>query len=257
MHSEYPCVTAVINTFERGDLLDRALASVLEQTYTDFEVLVIHDGPADQRTIDVCEKYYELFDAKEIDFAFMGLQENSGYQCVPKNVGVTHARGDYIAYLDDDNEWTPNHLSVLVSAIEEGDQWPDFVYGRRLYVADGDAPAELQDKVGQSPLVPITQATLEGLAQSPLNNFIDTSDTLISRGAMWMLHEKTGMMWNEGKRRFGDWELFTRALFYAGWRGKPVMDVVQVYHWHGGNLQHTRPAHETPVLQARKEGIND
>ena len=61
----------------------------------------------------------------------MRLGENSGYQCMPKNKGVEMASqirvqddgsykggGDYIAYLDDDNTWRPNHLSVLVNAIE-------------------------------------------------------------------------------------------------------------------------------------------
>lgn len=255
MFREWPTVTAVINTFERPHTLDRALASVLAQDYIDMEVLMIHDGPASEETVKVAEKYYEAFEAKEIDFSFMGLEENSGYQCVPKNVGVEHARGDYIAYLDDDNEWTPDHLSALVSSIEEGEQWPDFVYGRRLYVADDDAPDNLKASVGESPLILINENTMAGLATSPMNNFIDTSDTLITRGAMWMLHANTGMMWNERLRRFGDWELFTRALFYGGWRGKAVDRVVQVYHWHGGNLQHTRPARETPTLKGYLEDV--
>lgn len=250
MLAEWPTVTAIINTYKRASLLSRALASVFRQTYDDFEVLVIHDGEPDVETSKVCADYEEMFARREIKFVFMGLEENSGYQCVPKNVGVVHAKGDYIAYLDDDNEWTSDHLEVLVAAIEEGDGvWPEFVYGRRLYVADDGTPDNLKKLVGESPFTPITEDTMRGLAASPLNNFIDTSDTLISRGALWLLHETTGTMWNENSRRFGDWELFTRALFYGGWRGKPIDKVVQVYHWHGGNLQHTRPVNEIPTMQ--------
>ena len=250
--NDWPCVTAVVNTYERPTLLSRALKSILEQDFTDFEVVVVHDGPAAPETVKVCREYGKLFDARDVQFNFFSLDENSGYQCVPKNVAIWHARGDYISFLDDDNEWTPTHLSVLHEAIEEGEQWPDFVYGRREYI---DERADKSTKLftGPSPFVPMTKKAAERLADSPTNNFIDTSDVLIAKGALWRMQLATGMMWNESKRRFGDWELFARGVFFSGWRGKAVDEIVQRYYWHGGNLQLTRPVQETPKQKVLNE----
>lgn len=246
----WPCVTAIINTYERPKLLERALASVLRQTYQDFEVIIIHDGPAGKATEKLAEAYTEKFEARDVTCRFMSLEENSGYQCQPKNVATWYAQGDYIAYLDDDNEWTDDHLEVLVTAIQEDvGGWPDFVYGRREYID------EREDKTpevytGESPFIPFDQTAAKRLANGPMLNFIDTSDALITKGALWRLQMATDMMWNEGYRRFGDWELFARAVHFAGWRGKAVDRIVQRYYWHGENLQLTRPIHESPKQQA-------
>ena len=241
---DWPCVTAIVNTYKRADLLARALESVLCQDFKDFEVIVIHDGPANEDTEEVCEEYAAKFEGRDVVFRFMATDECSGYQCVPKNVATWHSHGDYIAYLDDDNEWTQDHLTVLVNAMEESKVWPDFAYGRRLYVDDRSVKIPAL-AVGESPFVPF-EVGASALSESPLKNFIDTSDVIVAKGAMWALQLATGMMWNEGLRRFGDWELFTRGVFLAGWRGKGVDKIVQIYHWHGDNVQLTRKPQETP-----------
>lgn len=243
---DWPCVTAIVNTHLRPKLLDRALLSVLNQTYTDYELIVIHDGPADDETVSVCRDYAEQFDEIKIRFRFIATDEASGYQCVPKNVATWHAKGDYIAYLDDDNEWTDDHLEVLVAAIEEGTVWPDFTYGRRTYIIDeGYEPTQALFE-GDSSLVEFNEEGVKRLAEGPQANFIDTSDALIAKGAMWRLQLATEQMWNESYRRFADWELFCRGVHFAGWRGKAVDKIVQRYHWHGKNVQLTRAARETP-----------
>lgn len=244
-----PAVSAIVNTYNRAALLSRALASILAQKDApDFEVLVVHDGPADDATVAVAKRYDDLFTRAAIPFRFFSMDENSGYQCVPKNVATWHARGDYIAYLDDDNEWTDDHLRVLFDAIEEGTVWPDFVYGRRLYIDDRSDEQKVLRPLyeGESPFVPFTDSAKERLGDAAQKNFIDTSDVLLTRGAMWRLQLATDMMWNEKVRRFGDWELFTRGVFFSGWRGKGIDHIVQRYHWHGENLQLTRAVHETP-----------
>ncbi len=250
---KWPCVTAIVNTYERPDLLERALESVIRQTFDDFEVIVVHDGPPDNATISICEIYAALFESRRVPYRFVALEQNSGYQCVPKNVATWHACGDYIAYLDDDNEWTDDHLEVLVDAIEEGDVWPDFVYGRREYIHDPGfvAPKGMKLPSGPTEFVPWTEEAKQRLAQSPSMNFIDTSDMLIAKGAMWRLDMATENMWNESLRRFGDWELITRGTFFSGWKGKGVDKVVQRYHWHGSNIQLTRPINETPRQEKR------
>lgn len=242
----WPRTSVVISTYQRPQLLARALRSVLAQDDTDFEVIVVHDGPDDScDTREVIEYASMKFEDRGIYLNYIELGENSGYQCVPKNIGIHAAHGDYIAFLDDDNEFTPDHISVLAAAMEEGDVWPDFTYGRRTYVRDEGAPDDVV--VGDSPLVEWTEQSVQRLGAAARFNFIDTSDVMIARGALWRLHVTTGSMWNESMRRFGDWELMTRGAYYSGWRGKAVDRIVNIYHWTGTNLQLTRPVNETPI----------
>ena len=252
-------VTAIINCHNAPKvpkLLDRALKSVLKQKFNiPWEVIVVNDGKPLEEIVDVAEKYASKFEKKGIDFTFFGTEEESGYQCRPKNVAIWHAKGEYISFLDYDNEWVPNHLHVLHEAITEGTVWPDFTYGRRKYIIDEGCPTKLtlpgQSKEteleeGESPLVEWSPESRTMLGDSALNNFVDTSDFMTSKGAFWRLHLATDMMWNERYRRFGDWELICRAAFFAGWKGKAVDEVVSLYHWTGDNIQLTRPADEVP-----------
>src|SRR3990172_183294 len=262
MTLKYPCVTAIVNTYNRCGLLPRALDSVLVQaeTFNDLEVLVVDDASTDN-TATVIKEYATKFDAVAIPFIPIGIAENSGAQAVPKNQGIIFARGDFIRFLDDDNEWTPGSLKVLVDAAQEGDVWPDIVYGRRTYVAD---PGFIQPKnpvfIGDSSFV---EHDPDRLAASPTFNYIDTSDALIARGAFWWTYHHTNMFWNEDWRRFGDWELFTRMANLDKLVGavpprfKGIDAVVSIYHWHdvdGGNLQIRRALHESPVAKSLTTG---
>ena len=251
----HPAISCVVNTYNHADLLPRALQSVYNEIDADappFEVIVVDDASTDD-TSKVLRQWAEFFDERAITFIPLRMGENSGYQCVPKNMGIEMSRGDYIRFLDDDNEWTRGSLRVLYNAIREGDVWPDAVYGRREYVRDEGAPETAPNGaplyVGESPLI---EHDPRILALGPMLNYIDTGDMLISRGAFWWAHEWTGMMWNTNRRRFGDWELVTRMSMLnelehvAPVKFRAVDAIVQRYHWTGSNLQLTRPLVETP-----------
>lgn len=258
MKNKYYKLTAILNTYNGKkvpSLLPRSLDSILNQQFNQtWECIVVNDGKPNKEIVDIVEQYDSKFKEKNIPLTFFGTEEESGYQCKPKNIAIYHAKGEYISFLDYDNEWTPNHLQVLYDSIVEGDVWPDFTYGRREYVIDKDCSKEItlpnNKKInlqeGKSPLREWNMENVMSLGQSSTHNFVDTSDFLTSKGAFWWLQEKTGMMWNEGMRRFGDWELITRAAFYCGWRGKAVDEVVSKYYWTGSNLQLTRSVKETP-----------
>ena len=251
----FPTVTAICNTYNRCDLLPRVLDSILAQveTFPDFECIVVDDH-SDDATYQVLKDYAAKFDAAGVAFTAIGMAENSGAQATPKNRGVEFASGDFVRFLDDDNEWRPGSLKQLVDAAREGDVWPDVVYGRRNYIIDEGCPLEVAAKVcsGESPLVEHDPGRL---AEGPMHNYIDTSDALIARGVFWWLIEYTDRMWNESYRRFGDWELFTRMACLDRLVGvtpprfKALDAVVTDYHWTGKNLQLTRPVNESPKAQ--------
>ena len=106
-----PLVTVILPTYNWSNVLRFALASVLRQTFTDFELLVIGDGCTDDSESVVAE-------AGDPRIRWIGLPENSGHQSGPNNVALREARGEIIAYHGHDDLWLPHHLAVMVSALE-------------------------------------------------------------------------------------------------------------------------------------------
>ena len=97
-----PSVSAVIPTRSRPHLLRRALASVAAQTYADLEIVVVVDGP-DPETEAVLESWQDRPLTVVVNERSMG----GG---AARNIGVETAKGTWIAFLDDDDEWLPNKL---------------------------------------------------------------------------------------------------------------------------------------------------
>jgi glycosyltransferase involved in cell wall biosynthesis len=108
-----PLVTVVIATYNRADTLKYAIESVLWQTFKNFEVWIVGDACTDHT-----EKIVHSF-SYDARINWYNLPKNSGYQSKPNNEGIRRARGKYIAYLNHDDIWLPNHLDVLVNHIEK------------------------------------------------------------------------------------------------------------------------------------------
>lgn len=103
-----PLVSAVIPTLHRPALVRRAVESVLAQTYANLEIVVAIDGP-DEATR---EALAAIHDAR---LRVVALDENVGGS-EARNVGVRAARGEWIALLDDDDEWLPEKIERQVRA---------------------------------------------------------------------------------------------------------------------------------------------
>jgi hypothetical protein len=102
-----PFFSIVIPTYNRSGLLREALATVFAQEYRDFEVLVIDDGSTDD-TPAVLAEYGQRVRALR--------QENQG-QGVARNLGIQHAAGEYVVFLDSDDLWFPWTLATYRQAI--------------------------------------------------------------------------------------------------------------------------------------------
>lgn len=95
-------ISVVIPTFNRADVLVRALDSVFAQTEPAFEVIIVDDGSTD-RTRTLVEQRFA-------DCRYF-FQENAGVSAA-RNVGVREAQGDWIAFLDSDDAWLPGKLAA-------------------------------------------------------------------------------------------------------------------------------------------------
>ncbi len=105
-----PTVTVVIPTYNRGDLLPRAIQSVIAQTFQDWEVIIVDDGSTDD-TAAVVQSF--LSDRVR----YVKLERNSGPSRA-RNVGIGCARGRYLAFLDSDDECLPHKLEVQLRRFE-------------------------------------------------------------------------------------------------------------------------------------------
>jgi GT2 family glycosyltransferase/2-polyprenyl-3-methyl-5-hydroxy-6-metoxy-1,4-benzoquinol methylase/tetratricopeptide (TPR) repeat protein len=109
--SRNPLVSVIVPTFNRRDTLKTALQSIIQQTFTDFEIIVINDAG-----IDV-EDIVASFNARN-NVSSIRHGKNRGLAAA-RNSGLGVARGKYIAYLDDDDRYACHHLETLVSFLEE------------------------------------------------------------------------------------------------------------------------------------------
>lgn len=125
-----PTVSVIIPTYNRANLLKRAIASVLNQKFEDFELIVVDDASSDN-TPRVVES---INDGR---IRYIRLKKNSGGP-VARNTGIKKARGRFIALLDDDDEWLPNRLELQIRKFEELDSEFGVVYGGFYYVSHQD-----------------------------------------------------------------------------------------------------------------------
>ncbi len=104
-----PLVSVIIPTFNRFAMLCEAIDSVLAQTFTDFELIVVDDGSSDE-TESVRKQY-----GTSIQYF---LQENQGVSAA-RNRGIREARGEFICFLDSDDLWLPRKLELQFAAMFE------------------------------------------------------------------------------------------------------------------------------------------
>ena len=108
-----PLVSVVIPTYKRPEQLAAALGSAFKQTWQNLEVIVVGDHDP------------QLAPQTHARLRVLNLPENHGAGgAVPRNVAIQAAQGSYIAYLDDDNTWTPDHVASVMAAIRSsGKTW--------------------------------------------------------------------------------------------------------------------------------------
>ncbi len=104
-----PKVSVIIITYNRAQMLKTAMQTVLDQTFEDFELLIIDDGSPDDT-----ENAVKSFHDPRVRYIKHAQNQGEGGA---RNTGVQHAEGEYIAFLDDDDEWFPNKLQLQVELL--------------------------------------------------------------------------------------------------------------------------------------------
>lgn len=119
-------VSVVIPTYQRATFLERAITSVLAQTYTRWEIIVVDDNDASsayrRETRSFMERYRD-----DSRISYLEHPENRGGSAA-RNTGIRAAQGEYVAFLDDDDEWQPTKLAAQLRCFELSGRATAFVY---------------------------------------------------------------------------------------------------------------------------------
>lgn len=108
-----PKVSVIIPTYNRAKMLKKCLGSVLSQSFQNFEIIISDDGSTDN-TKEIVKNYQTQDD--RIKYIW---QENSGNPTKPRNKGIKEARGEFIAFLDSDDEWLPKKLEKQIALFQK------------------------------------------------------------------------------------------------------------------------------------------
>ncbi len=154
-------VSIIIPTYNREKLVQKAIKSVLDQTYKDFELIVVDDA-----STDLTQSVVEQFADSRI--RYLRHEKNAGV-CAARNTGLAAAQGFYVAFLDSDDEWLPDKLKKQVGLFQAGSDDVGVIY----------TWLKIIDEQGQ--LQKIRQPTLRGDVHNDLlySNFIGTPSTLM------------------------------------------------------------------------------
>jgi glycosyltransferase involved in cell wall biosynthesis len=202
-----PSVSVVIPAYKCAEYIGQALESVFAQSHTDYEVLVINDGSPDTPLLEkVLVKYLPRI--RYFEQATMGP---SG----ARNAGARHARGKYLAFLDADDYWAPEHLARQVLTLDENPSL-DLVYCNYMLLKQEKPFARAFDLQPQAPDVTFESLLVEDCAIG-MSTVVCTRKGLLGAGGF-----------DEALLRCEDFEMWLR-MSLRGARMAYVPEV-QVFH---------------------------
>lgn len=190
--SSSPLVSVVIPAYNAHSYIGRALNSVLAQSYSNFEILVVNDGSPDT---ELLERVLQPFLSK-IRYI---KQENQGPSGA-RNRAIREARGRYVAFLDSDDTWFPHHLMTQVALLMR-DPLLHLVYSDSILIRGDKLLGNSFASEPQHPPVSFEKLLTEECT-------VMTSSTVASREAMM-----TAGLFDENFLRCEDFDLWLRMAF--------------------------------------------
>jgi glycosyltransferase involved in cell wall biosynthesis len=212
MEAEHtPLVSVIVAAYNRPDYVNQAIASVLDQTFADYEMIVVDDGSDE----DAVRQYRLPSCAKLIRQAYQGRPAPG------RNAGIRAAHGKYIAFLDDDDVWLPHKLSAQVKALEEH---PD---AGLTYCHPTDVDPSLTPLPKQRPLV---LPAKDAFRQMALKCFIKSPSCVMIRRAVAL---ECGPF-DEQLTAGCDWEMWIRVALRYRLHADP--ECLILYRRHEGQM---------------------
>lgn len=223
-----PLVSVVIRTYNRAHMIERAVYSVLNQTFGDFEVVVSDDGSTDN-TKEIIDKLKE----KDKRIRFFS-QPHGGRPGRTANLGIRNCRTNFIAFLDSDDEWLPTKLQKQYEFIKNTGPETGFVICDTILInPDG---SQVQKIIDESESFH-TSILLKG--------YLSPSSMLAKKEVF----EKIGPI-DENCLIYDDWDMFIKISRHFGFNF--INEPLYKYYIHEGNISYNknycRHAHDLEYL---------
>jgi len=210
-------VSIIVRTKDRPKLLIRALQSIAGQTYTYMEVVLVNDGGCD---LDIKE-LQEILGG--ILLNYIRLEKNTG-RAHAGNIGIKNAQGEYVGFLDDDDELYPDHVETLVSVLKL----------REFQIAYADVEMIINRSLpDEKEVVTVERVTFSRDCSYPeiiMSNYIPFNSLLFRKG----IFEITGVL-DENFDLYEDWELLIRIA--AKYQLFHVRKITAIYNQWSRELQ--------------------
>lgn len=163
--SKIPQFSVVIPLYNKAHTIVHTLSTVMRQNYADYEVVIVDDGSTDNGAMLIRSH----FDDPRIRIIH---QENAGVSAA-RNRGIDEARGEWVAFLDGDDEWHPEYLSIMCCAIEKYPQAVMISSAGLIHNADGRLSYRIANKY-------VNRMLLVDYFENP-SVFSHTSSTVVNR----------------------------------------------------------------------------
>lgn len=217
------CTSVIIPTKNRSKELQRAIHSVLSQTYQQFEIIVVDDHS--EEDIRSC---VESFNDNRITYYKSTKSPSNANVC--RNIGLQNAKGGYIAMLDSDDEWLPIHLEQKINFIEQNNC--DGVFGS-YFIDDGIEKLEVISRPLKSNELMGDYLLTDGRAATPTH--------------VYKAAASKSVIWDEGLLRHQDFDYSIN--FSKKFKFLPSDKITCIVHW-------DKKTKRTEHLESQRRFIN-
>lgn len=206
MSLKTPLVSIIIPTYNRATLIKRAINSVLAQTFQDFEIIVVDDASQDNT-----ESVITSLTDNRIKYTKHQINLNGS---AARNTGIKSAIGKYIALLDSDDEWLPNHLATKVSYLQNNNC--QGIFGSYYIYYSDDLIREISCQ-SQPADCSLAEYILSGKGDTRTSTFVFEKDAIRE------------ILFDESLAKHQDWDLAIRFENVYQFNCEPTSTVIAHY----------------------------
>lgn len=213
-----PEVSVIIPAYNGAKFLSRSIEGVINQTFTNWELIIVDDGSTDNSK-DIISEY--VHKDNRITYYW---QANSGTPAKPKNTAFTHVRGKYVAYLDQDDEWVPEKLERQLAVFAK-------YQDEKIGIVSCGAHSVSED--GSPKAVPPVGKENVSLADLLHYNYIfSNSSVMLPASVIQAIGDR-----DESKEisYFEDWDMWVRVLA-GGYTVRTIDEPLFNYSTHADNM---------------------
>jgi glycosyltransferase involved in cell wall biosynthesis len=193
-----PRISVIIPAYKTAHLIAGCLDSVLSQTYQDFEAIVVNDGSPDTPEL---EKVLQPYMGRIVYI----LQPNKR-AAGARNTAIQQARGEFLAFLDSDDSWLPDHLASQMKLVD-ADPSLDLVYSNALLVGNPEQEMEFMERCPSHGEATFAALIVER-CQIPISTVVVRKQALLKAG-----------LFDEKLPRCDDYDMWVRTAFHGARMG--------------------------------------